>query len=1090
MSTVSKSLHHLQLPPTLNSQLDDFRRRVWTIKMIEAACVAVFAVIVGFLCVFALDRIWDTPRALRLGVFFAAAGACLIVPWYLHRWIWSQRRPDQLARLLGKKMLLGDHLLGIIELVRSESEQARSLALCEAAIEQVAEDARTKDFKTATPATRHRLWSGLAISAVAVAAGLSVFVPAAASNAWARLLTPWNNTPRYTFAAVESLPAEMVIAHGEPHQMRVALESDSMWQPLTGEVQVGSQRAIEASLVDGAYEFEIPPQIHDGHMSVRIGDSRQDVQLRPTLRPELTSIVATVRLPEYLQQSQSLERDVRGGSVSLVKGSRATFAVEVGRNLSSALVNGQPVTPSGAKITGIPVAVDESQDVMIEWRDEFGLAGKEPFQLTVKAHDDEPPSVACENMPRKKVVLDSEQLTFTVRGRDDYGVRRIGMEWEGLDETLVDKRAEGERILAAGGSEQTALDITGTFSAQSQGIEPQPIAVRIFVEDYFPGRERVYSPEYILYVLNAEQHAIWMTDQLSRWHRQALEVRDRELQLYGVNKELRELSAEELDKPEARERIERQAAAERANGRRLTSLTEGGTELIRQASRNPEFGVGHLEKWAEMLQILQDISANRMPSVADLLKEAAEAEKLASAQPPANQGPTVGNVRSIKSGQSAPVKEEDKKAKPPSVPKIADVESSQQPSEKNKKPDEPQEPKSPSTPTLRLPVTTLMDSSGGEGGKCPAKKKMDDAIVEQENLLAEFDRIADELNNILANLEGSTLVKRLKAASREQYKIAGKIGDEIDGAFGVATSRIEKPSRDVFDELAGREDASSQNVSVIMDDMQAYFERRRMMKFKATLDDMKEQDVVGNLRQLSEDIPQEHGLSIAQAEYWSDSLDRWAEDLVDPACKGQCPGCKSKGSLPPSIILAVLQVLEAEVNLREETRVAEQAKGALEKDEFKDEAHKLANTQKGLKADIEDIERRIRELKDGEELFPKEIALMQKVAEVMQEAADILGTPDTGAPAIAAETEVIELLLASKRIKPGSGGGGGSNPGGGGGGDTQDAAIALIGPGVNEKEVREDHGAQQAVGETTSSLPEEFRAGLDEYFNQLERPSR
>ncbi|NTV72565.1 MAG: hypothetical protein HGA71_20825 [Azonexaceae bacterium] len=30
----------------------------------------------------------------------------------------------------------------------------------------------------------------------------------------------------------------------------------------------------------------------------------------------------------------------------------------------------------------------------------------------------------------------------------------------------------------------------------------------------------------------------------------------------------------------------------------------------------------------------------------------------------------------------------------------------------------------------------------------------------------------------------------------------------------------------------------------------------------------------------------EHGLSMAQCEYWCDTLDRWAEDLVDPASGG------------------------------------------------------------------------------------------------------------------------------------------------------------------------------------------------------------
>ena len=53
---------------------------------------------------------------------------------------------------------------------------------------------------------------------------------------------------------------------------------------------------------------------------------------------------------------------------------------------------------------------------------------------------------------------------------------------------------------------------------------------------------------------------------------------------------------------------------------------------------------------------------------------------------------------------------------------------------------------------------------------------MDEAVAKQQDLLAEFEKIADELNRVLANLEGSTLVKRLKAASRMQYSIAGRIG--------------------------------------------------------------------------------------------------------------------------------------------------------------------------------------------------------------------------------------------------------------------------------------------------------------------------
>ena len=65
---------------------------------------------------------------------------------------------------------------------------------------------------------------------------------------------------------------------------------------------------------------------------------------------------------------------------------------------------------------------------------------------------------------------------------------------------------------------------------------------------------------------------------------------------------------------------------------------------------------------------------------------------------------------------------------------------------------------------------------------------MDEAVAKQQDLLAEFEKIADELNRVLANLEGSTLVKRLKAASRMQYSIAGRIGDQVGDAFGVGRS--------------------------------------------------------------------------------------------------------------------------------------------------------------------------------------------------------------------------------------------------------------------------------------------------------------
>jgi len=190
--------------------------------------------------------------------------------------------------------------------------------------------------------------------------------------------------------------------------------------------------------------------------------------------------------------------------------------------------------------------------------------------------------------------------------------------------------------------------------------------------------------------------------------------------------------------------------------------------------------------------------------------------------------------------------------------------------------------------------------------------------------------------------------------------------------------------------------------------------------------------------------------------------------------------------LPPSIVLEVLQILEAEINLREETRVTQQAKPDLLQEEFGKQADALSESQDKIRDRTDKVTQRIRELPEGEAQFAKEIALLSQVSAVMKDAKEILAQPETGAPAIAAETEAIELLLQSKRFAPGASGGG-ANPGGGGGGTTTDSAMTLLGKGVNEKEVREAPRTSQATGETGSTLPEEFRSGLDAYFNRLEK---
>src|SRR6516164_10069087 len=96
---LSSPQRRLELPESLRAKLFAFRRRVWAIKLTEAGCGAAFGVLIAYLITFLLDRVWDTPASVRFGIFGFALAICALVPLALHRWIWRQRRLEELARL-------------------------------------------------------------------------------------------------------------------------------------------------------------------------------------------------------------------------------------------------------------------------------------------------------------------------------------------------------------------------------------------------------------------------------------------------------------------------------------------------------------------------------------------------------------------------------------------------------------------------------------------------------------------------------------------------------------------------------------------------------------------------------------------------------------------------------------------------------------------------------------------------------------------------------------------------------------------------------------------------------------------------------
>ena len=1136
----------LPLPPALEAKLADFRRRVWIIKLLEGVLAAIFGLALSYVLVFALDRFFETPgwvRGLLLLAGAAVLGLGLPLKW--HRWVWRQRRLEDAAKLLRQKMpRLGDQLLGIVELARMDSESTgRSERLVQAAMAQAAEAVKDVPFEEAVPEDKHRPW-GFAAAAGLVVALLAFFVvPAAAWNALARWITPWRQVDRYTFAKVEALPKRLVVPYAEPVKLKAVLAKDTEWSPKSGAVQIEDQPKVKASLAANSYDFALPPQKKNAPLDLKVGDVRKTVELAPTQRPELKTLQARLELPAYLQYTTQPVIEARSGSLSLLKGAKASFELTASRDLAAATMDGATQPLSKGHVVTPLAPVKETTQHVFTWTDADGLAARDPLTLKVQAVEDDAPRVLARRDSQEQVILESEVVNFDLEVSDDFGIKRTGLEWRGLDTVEGAPPSKGDAVSGSGAPEKKELAVRATFCAQRDGVPPQSLEVKAWAEDYLPGRARSYSPGFVIHVLNKDDHAVWLTEQFGKWLQASRETYEHEQRLHETNQELRNMSPEELDRPENRRKVAQQALAESSNGDRLGRLNDSGRRLIEQAARNDAFNAQRLETWAQMLKALKDIADKRMPSVADLLKQSANAKAGEPGEPSQGMPSGKNNPAPQNQAQAQPGKPTDPKsggstnpdsnAKPPapgtqseappekSAPKIAQGEQSQgngppkkmdpnapsppkAPSiadneKSNFKPGEPkpQDPNAqaskPSSGKLSLPTTTLGSPAKdakpqptGQPGSA-AQKKMDVALDEQKQLLEAFAKVTDELRNLLASLEGSTFVKRLKMASRKQMGIANDLNAGTLAAFGMEKRQVAEKVTAKAKDIAARAVEQSSVVRVIQSDLEAYYQRKQDTRFKKLIDQMNKVEIVTALAHVGDEVNSNlSGRGINASEFWADTLDRWAEELVAAAeAGGKCEG-GSQDSLPPEIVLKVMKVLHDEMALRDETREAENGKAAMEKKAYFKRSTDLAIKQDDIGRRTYEAAYDISKLPKAQS-FGKEMKLLSQVTEVMKDAYKYLDQQNTGGPAVAAETEAIELLLATRRQPPGGGGGGGNNPGGGGGGAATMAALSEIGPGVDPTAHVKERETGQSTGKAGREFPDEFKAGLDAYFNALEK---
>jgi len=631
----------IPIPESLRRQLDDFRRQLWRAKIAEAVLAGFFGLLLSYLLVFALDRVWQTPGLLRLAILIGGTSLMAIfAPLWMHRWVWKHRRENQLARLIAKRFPgLGDRLLGVVELQQQvENADTLSPRLRAAAMERVAAEAERRKLEDALPASRQRSWS-LAVIGLSLAAGAAlVLAPKAGISSLKRWLMPLSSTQRYTFTSLEPTPAGLPVPQGEAFEIRLRLAKDTEWRPISGSAKYGRQDPVFAALEDDTtYRFQFPAQQDPGVVRIEIGDAKQSIKVTPTLRPAIRKVFASLKHPEYLQIPDR-EVDLGSGVLSAVQGSKVSVMVDATRDLASArfgpLISQTPpatilgkagnMVVSGTTAQTPPIEVSQSSFTLpIEWTDELGLQGDDGFEIRVDLLPDEAPGIYIQGLPRQHVMLPEETVDFEVLSEDDFGIRRVGLEWSGEFTRATDEKpASGELELMSGGPTMNRLSGNAAFSPQAYQIRPQKLTLRAWSEDYMPGRQRAYSEPVTLFILTHDEHAQMLKTQFDRAIGELEDIARRERNLYEENQRLERLAPEDLKKEENLKRLEAQQDAEKQQAERMKELAEKMEKLFQNSTRNGTIDKETLKKMADAQQSMRELSEKDMPEVEKPLGDA------------------------------------------------------------------------------------------------------------------------------------------------------------------------------------------------------------------------------------------------------------------------------------------------------------------------------------------------------------------------------------------------------------------------------------------------------------------------------------
>ena len=899
MSETSPTPPQAPIPEELQKQLAEFQKHLWRVKVTEAVLAGIFGLVVSFLLVFFLERLFPIPPLARFAILLAGTSlSAVFAPLMVRRWVFGHRREDQLAKLISKKFpKLGDRLLGIVELQdQKESRETLSPELRAAAMEHVARQAAKRDMTDALPNSLHRKLAVGVIACVAITIIGFIAAPKAGSNALVRWAFPFSDTEHYTFTQFDpdKLPNPLIVAKGEAFPFHAYLKSDSDQKPAKAIAQFDGQEPIESALIDGSrYKFNFEGQQENGYITLTAGDAKLRIKVQPELRPDLTGLKAVVELPSYLQ-IEPKHIDIRTGILTTLEGSTVKLQGDFSRELAAAKATLIPeakpneeapvdtekavpaedlkglasddeivapyvpktkelqITLNGSTLTTESFLLeDHPATIPLSWTDELGLESSSAFNLKIQPSEDSAPVAYTQGIERQIVILAEEVLEFEVLCEDDFGLKEIGLSWKGEFTAPTDKEpANGSMTLKVGDPSTSRLSEIAIFSPATYKIVPQKLLLSAYAEDYKPERGRVYSEPIVVYILTRDEHAQLLKNKFDRIIGELEDATRRGMNNLDANERLdQQKTPEELQEEDAQRELAKSQDAEQQNAEKMKDIAEKMEKLFKDATRNGDLDTDTMKKMAETLDSMKELAEEDLPEVEKKLSEA-----------------------------------QDQK----STPEKTD-------------------------------------------------KDLKEAIEKQKQALEKMQEAVKKANEASQNFEASTFVNRLKRAASEEDGISAAfrsamLGEdkkaEIPLTGGVPDS-IDPIHRRLIKDLDLQQKRTTGDIRWIQEDLGHFHARTQKDIHKQVLDEMKESNIDVKLETLRQRINKNQSfLAAAGSKSLADTLREWASllegDKDGGGGGGEGGGGGDQEEKDFEFMLKVMRMVQTEQDIRARTRSLEQ----------------------------------------------------------------------------------------------------------------------------------------------------------------------